>query len=193
MNKITKEFLESEIVDVTYTRLKGTITHCAITVKSGFTFTGESACVDEASFNKEIGEKFAYEQAFEKMWLPYGFWLKQSLNDGVAVDTYGWSNNTDVMDFGVAITYLKRGAKVARKGWNGKGMWLLLVDGKCVTEVINDCYGDPHRHEVDVTGYEKGQSIPVLDAIYMKTADNKLVPWLASQTDMLAEDWVIVE
>lgn len=77
MKSITKEFLESEIVDVTYTRLTGTLTHCAITVKSGFVFTGESACVDEASFNKELGEKYAYEQAFEKMWLPYGFWLKQ--------------------------------------------------------------------------------------------------------------------
>lgn len=84
MNKITKEFLESEIVNVEYTRLSGTITHCAITVKSGFTFTGESACVDEASFNKEIGEKFAYEQAFEKMWLPYGFWLKQK-NGGTPI------------------------------------------------------------------------------------------------------------
>lgn len=77
MKSITKEFLESEIVNVEYTRLSGTLTHCAITVKSGFTFTGESACVDEASFNKELGEKYAYEQAFEKMWLPYGFWLKQ--------------------------------------------------------------------------------------------------------------------
>lgn len=76
---ITKEFLESEIVNVQYTHLTGTLTHCAITVKSGFTFTGESACVDETSFNKELGEKYAYEQAFEKMWLPYGFWLKQKL------------------------------------------------------------------------------------------------------------------
>ncbi|UZA56239.1 Gp49 family protein [Moraxella bovis] len=79
MKSITKEFLESEIVNVQYTRLTGTLTHCAITVKSGFTFTGESACVDEASFNQELGEKYAYEQAFEKMWLPYGFWLKQKL------------------------------------------------------------------------------------------------------------------
>ena len=78
MNKVTKEFLESEIVDVTYTCLTGTLTHCAITVKSGFVFTGESACVDEASFDEEIGKKIAYAQAFEKMWLPYGFWLKQT-------------------------------------------------------------------------------------------------------------------
>lgn len=77
MKSITKEFLESEIVSVEYQRGKGTLTHCYITVKNGFTFTGESACVDEANFNKEIGEKFAYENAFEKMWHPYGFWLKQ--------------------------------------------------------------------------------------------------------------------
>ena len=77
MNKVTKEFLESEIVDVTYTRLTGTLTHCAITVKSGFVFTGESACIDKANYNKEIGEQIAYNQAFEKMWMPYGFHLKQ--------------------------------------------------------------------------------------------------------------------
>lgn len=77
MKTLTKEFLESEIVDVEYTRLKGTLTHCAITVKSGFTFTGESACVDENSFDEEMGKKIAYEQAFGKMWMPYGFLLKQ--------------------------------------------------------------------------------------------------------------------
>ncbi|WLF84830.1 DUF2829 domain-containing protein [Moraxella sp. ZY210820] len=99
----------------------------------------------------------------------------------------------DEFDFGMALHLLKAGQKVARKGWNGKGMYLLLVDGKCVTEVINNCYGDPERYEVGADGYEKGQSMPVLNAIYMKTADNKLVPWLASQTDVLAEDWVIVE
>lgn len=79
MNKITKEFLESQIVDVEYQRGKGTLTHCYITVKNGFTFTGESACVDESSFDEGMGKKFAYEQAFEKMWMPYGFWLKQTM------------------------------------------------------------------------------------------------------------------
>lgn len=79
MNKITKEFLESQIASVAYQRGKGTLTHCYITVKNGFTFTGESACVDEASFDEGMGKKFAYEQAFEKMWMPYGFWLKQTM------------------------------------------------------------------------------------------------------------------
>ena len=73
MNKITEEFLHSEIVSVEFTRLQGTITHCAIKVKNGFIFTGESACVNPEIFDEEIGKKIAYE----KMYMPYGFWLKQ--------------------------------------------------------------------------------------------------------------------
>ena len=77
MNKLTEEFLENEIKHVAYTRLTGTLTHCAITVENGFVFTGESACVDESNYEREIGEKVAYSNAFEKMWMPYGFFLKQ--------------------------------------------------------------------------------------------------------------------
>ena len=101
---------------------------------------------------------------------------------------------TKGVSFGHAVELMKGGHRVARAGWNGKGMFLFLVKGETVTEAINDCYGDPNRYDVSHTGYEKGEpSMPVVDAIYMKTADNKLVPWLASQTDVLAEDWQIVE
>lgn len=79
------------------------------------------------------------------------------------------------MDFGDALDAMKYdGQKVCRSGWNGKGMWLFLV-GK------NDYKLQAHN------GYQ------LLPFIAMKTADNKLVPWLASQTDILAEDWMIVE
>jgi len=83
--------------------------------------------------------------------------------------------------FGVAIELLKEGDRVARKGWNGKDMYLVLVGGNTIRQAIADNYG------------QAGKIYPVADAIYMKTADNKLVPWLASQTDVLAEDWVTVE
>lgn len=79
MNKITKEFLESEIISVEYNRLQGTLTHCTITVKSGFVFTGESVCVDPNNFDQELGEKFAYEQELDQMWMPYSFWLRKVL------------------------------------------------------------------------------------------------------------------
>ena len=77
--KLTKEFLESEIDKVEYNRFGETNTHCTITTKSGFTFTGESACVDPNNFNQEIGEQVAYDNAFNKMWTPYGFWLHKAL------------------------------------------------------------------------------------------------------------------
>ena len=81
MNKITVEFLNSEIANVEYLRPVGTLTICVITTKDGFTFTGESACVDPTNFNQEIGEKIAYDNAFNKMWLPYGFWLHKVLTE----------------------------------------------------------------------------------------------------------------
>lgn len=71
------------------------------------------------------------------------------------------------MDFSAALRELKLGNKVARQGWNGKNMWLAL-------------------HEPDE------DSLMTLPYIYIKTADHELVPWLASQTDLLADDWKIV-
>lgn len=77
-------------------------------------------------------------------------------------------------DFGLAINFLKEGHKVARQGWNGKGMWLKLIEAD------------------DYSTFDTGVK-DKLPWIAMKTADNKIVPWLASQTDVLAEDWVIIE
>ena len=87
------------------------------------------------------------------------------------------------MTFGQALELIKQNKSVARIGWNGQGMYIFLVYGQeKLTETINGIYGDP-------TDTKK---FPVRDAIYMKTADNQLVPWVASQTDLLAEDWTIV-
>ena len=80
------------------------------------------------------------------------------------------------MDFGLAVAAMKQGMRVARKGWNGKGMFLRMVSGK----------------QYDVA-CGIARDLELAPWIGMKAADNKFVPWLASQTDMLAEDWVIVE
>ena len=78
----------------------------------------------------------------------------------------------DIQGFGWALKQLRGGYKVQREGWNGKGMWLTLVDG--YRGGGHDSPGGSREH---------------LPWIGMKTADNKFVPWLASQTDMLADDW----
>lgn len=87
------------------------------------------------------------------------------------------------MTFGLAIEALKLGKKVARAGWNGKGMFLFLVPGS--TFLVN---------RPPLLGiYPEGTEINYCPHIDMKTADGKVVPWLASQTDVLAEDWQVVE
>lgn len=87
------------------------------------------------------------------------------------------------MSFGLAIEALKAGKTVARAGWNGKGMFLFLVPGS--TFKVNR----PPLMGI----YPEGTEINYCPHIDMKTADGKVVPWLASQTDVLAEDWAVVE
>lgn len=80
MNKITLDYLKQQIANVQYHQLDGTtITIAVITLHSGFTVTGESACVDPTSFNEEIGNKIAYDNAFDKLWQLFGFELKQKI------------------------------------------------------------------------------------------------------------------
>ena len=89
--------------------------------------------------------------------------------------------------FGQAIESLKRGFKVSRKGWNGKGMFLWLKPDAIIK---SEWCKDPLLKELaDANGGE----LHALGTICMKTADNKvLTGWLASQSDMLAIDWVLV-
>lgn len=93
---------------------------------------------------------------------------------------------TKGVSFGHAIELLKGGHRVARSGWNGKGMWLGLVHPDDDADV-------PPRPTYAVAGIVDDATNGCLPWIGMKTADNKFVPWLASQTDVLAEDWQIVE
>ena len=90
--------------------------------------------------------------------------------------------NIKEMNFGKAIEALKQGKKVTRKGWNGKKMFLYYVP-----EGLYPARTDAAKSIADENG--KVQYGPY---IAMKTAQGNVVPWLASQTDMLSEDWEIV-
>lgn len=97
----------------------------------------------------------------------------------------------DGMTFGMAIEAMKRGAKVARKGWNGKGMWLCVPFCDGLKEVhATGIWGKPNAEYA----LQNGGTVKVMPYVTMKTADGAIVMgWLASQTDMLAEDWEVVE
>lgn len=89
----------------------------------------------------------------------------------------------DALSFGHALVALQAGKRVARAGWNGKGMFLYLVPGSQFT--VN---------RLPLLGiYPEGTVINYHAHIDMKTANGDCVPWLASQTDMLANDWTVIE
>ncbi len=86
-------------------------------------------------------------------------------------------------NFEWALACLKSGQRVARTGWNGKGMFLFLVPGS--TFQVN---------RLPLLGiYPEGTTINYQPHIDMRTANGTIVPWLASQSDLLAEDWETVE
>jgi hypothetical protein len=74
-NKITKEFLESVIKGVQYLE-NGKTTIAILELNNGFQVIGTASVVDEDNFHPEIGERIAYEDAFEKLWELYGFVLQ---------------------------------------------------------------------------------------------------------------------
>ncbi len=92
--------------------------------------------------------------------------------------------------FGEAIEALKQGKRVAREGWNGKGMFLFLLPSgdKIPTKVIHD----PALRAV-IESEVGGDTFDAYGSIRMFTADKKILTgWLASQTDILSEDWQIL-
>ncbi len=82
------------------------------------------------------------------------------------------------MNFGEVLKKIKEGKKVARRGWNGKGMYLFLANGEDLSRCL----------------FKDEDNIKCQDSICMYTAQGTVcVGWLASQADMLSEDWKVVE
>lgn len=95
------------------------------------------------------------------------------------------------MNFGDALHALKNGQKVARVGWNGKGMWLYLVPANSYpaqTDVAKEYWGGKAGNSDETPA----PAVPYSAYIAMKTANDYVTPWVASQTDILSSDWELV-
>lgn len=89
------------------------------------------------------------------------------------------------MDFGAALRALRQGNAVARAGWNGQGMWVGLQRG----------YPDgvpANMNTAVLMGIEVGTIVTISPYLVIKGVDGALTPWVPSQTDVLAFDWLIV-
>ena len=216
--KVTREHLGTRIAAADYVVMPdGRTTVCQLTMQNGFTVRGESSCVSAENFNKELGEKYAYEKAFDAAWAFEGYLLAElrhreargdenrhreeqekarrdvllALMDMLMVSdtdallrrvTALREAHTVVGSFGWALERLNEGSRVARAGWNGKGMWLMKIQGS------NDI--------AKLHGYGFGEVLgepTFADTVIIRTPGHMLVAWNASQQDMLADDWVLVK
>lgn len=90
---------------------------------------------------------------------------------------------TDGLTFGLAIEAAKKGQKIARRGWNGKGMFVYFVpDGRY-----------PARTDAAKSIAAEDGKVSYGAYLAIKTVQGNVIPWLASQADMLAEDWKVLE
>ncbi len=158
---------------MSYSVIPGTtITTCLITMVNGYDVLGFSACVDSKEFDPTLGQKYAYADAYDKIWPLEGYLLQESLSK---------VNPETMMDIGGARQSLLAGEKVSRLGWNGKGMYLMWVDP---TQ-----WGVSTALQIACSDASEGR----YGFIMMKTADGKMVPWLCSQADFMASDYIIYQ
>lgn len=91
--------------------------------------------------------------------------------------------------FGAAIEHCRRGGRAARRGWNGKDMWITYGQGRTIP---GHGFWNPNTKAFAMS--QPSQEVDVLPYFILKTADDKiLMGWLASQTDMLAMDWDLLD
>ena len=134
--------------------------------------TGETEIIE----NPNVTAKLAYIQR------AYNDDLVLNTCPDIWIEDYGLVHTNDTMDFGTAIQNLKNGARIARQGWNGKNMYVFLAEGQSIE------FTTP----ADMSEF-KDQEVEVSDMMVLRTAQGTLQPgWLATQSDILAEDWYVV-
>jgi hypothetical protein len=168
--------LMSEVEYHTYV-VPGTTTTVAVAMRDGFTLCQEiTACVDPANFDAELGKKYAIEKAAgvarNKLWELEGYKLK-FLNSSLPV-----IGVAPLGSFAWALMRLTEGAKIARSGWNGSGMFAYLVNAGKYPAVSKAIKGE---FPEDLVPYRK--------YLALKTAQNDVATWAPSGSDALANDW----
>lgn len=95
------------------------------------------------------------------------------------------ANEDESLDFGEALVELKAGEKLQRDGWNGKGMFVVLQKGYPDGIPVN-------KNTAEALGIDEGSVERFAPYLMFRTSDGSFVPWVASQTDLLAQDWRVV-
>jgi hypothetical protein len=118
------------------------------------------------------GYKVVYEDGYES-WCPKAVFEKHN-------------RQTDNMSFGFALEAVRQGQKIARMGWNGKGMYVVYKPGYPDGVPCNAATAKAH-------GIAEGQKIYYRPYFEISMVDRQFVPWVPSVSDVLADDWYVIE
>ena len=168
--KVTQEQIDILLnnSDIEVKTVFGKCTTVAVKLKNGFILTESSACVDPANYDAELGKKLCYEHIENRLWELEGYALQKRVHDDLmplASGSFGW-----------AIACMKHGHKLCRRGWNGKSQYIELAK--------NISYRNADGGIINPNHENIGNK-----AIAFVGTSGVQLGWLASQADMLADDW----
>ena len=148
-------------------------------LRNGFEIVESSACVSAENYDEKLGREICLGKIKDKVWFLLSFLLQAAVH-GVKKAKTEAGRPAYAMTFSMAIEAAKKGKRIARKGWNGKGQYVELAKAisyksptGAVVNAEHDAIGNQALAFVGTSGVQMG--------------------WLASQADMLADDWEIVE
>lgn len=177
---ISQEMVDDFIVAKEVTTMGDKCTVVRAILRNGFEIVESSACVSAENYDEQLGAKICMEKIKDKVWFLLGFLLQTAVHGVNGRNGDGEISVKKFMSFGDAIKAAKKGAKIARKGWNGKNQYVQLATGISymlpfgkVVNANHEAIGNAAFAFCGTSGVQMG--------------------WLASQADMLAEDWMIVE
>lgn len=158
-------------------------------LKNGFEIVESSSCVSKENYDVALGAKICMKKIEDKVWMLLGFLLQTAVGGVQRSFDQGDTETcescdcdreqTTGLDFGEAIRAVKAGKKIARAGWNGKEQYVELA--------VDIEYDDQHGERHGAFHEDVGSA-----ALAFVGTRGTQMGWLASQSDMLAEDWMIV-
>lgn len=186
---ISQEMVDAFIAATEVTTMGDKTTVCRALLSNGFEIVESSSCVSKENYTEAVGVKNCMERIKSRVWMLLGFLLQTAVAGVKAADvdtmvqqlksqTEGHARQG--LSFGAAIEAVKGGKRIARKGWNGKGQYVELAS--------NVSYVAPKGEQVNADHAAIGNK-----ALAFCGTSGVQLGWLASQADMLAEDWEIVE
>lgn len=185
---VSQEMVSDFIVFTEVTTMGDKTTVCRAVLRNGFEIVESSACVSKENYSEEMGYKICRQKIEDRVWMLLGFLLQTAVcgvNAATACDAMEEALKREAgqrggLSFGAAIEAVKAGKRIAREGWNGKGQYVELAS--------HVSYMEPQGKQVNADHAAIGNR-----ALAFCGTSGVQLGWLASQADMLAEDWEIVE